>query len=322
MKRSFWIPVFCGAIILTIGMGARQSFGIFLKPISEDLNVGRELWSFGIAFAALLMGLVSPFVGGVADKFGAARTIAAGAAVYVLGMALIALGAIGLAIVPLAAALAEKRQSTTHAFQQSAGQAMREAFSHRGYLLLTIGFFVCGFQVVFVGVHLPSYLADRGMPPHVAVTALALVGLFNIVGTYATGWLGSRMPKRYILSAIYFGRAIMFAVFIAMPLTVFSVYLFAIGLGLLWLSTVPPTNGIVAQIFGVRHLSMLAGFTFLSHQLGSFLGAWLGGRMYDQFGSYDIVWYVSIALGVLAGLINLPVDEREIRRGPAPVPAR
>jgi MFS family permease len=228
--------------------------------------------------------------------------------------ALVALGAVGLLMVPLAAGLVERRAPAAHAFQQSALQAMGEAFGHRGYVLLTLGFFVCGFQVVFVGVHLPAYLADRGMAPHVAVTALALIGLFNIVGTYTTGWLGSRMPKRYILSAIYFGRAVVIALFLWLPLSVWSVYAFAIALGLLWLSTVPPTNGIVAQVFGVRYLAMLAGFTFLSHQIGSFLGAWLGGRLYDTLGSYDIVWYLSIALGVVAGLINLPVDEREIRR--------
>ena len=195
---------------------------------------------------------------------------------------------------------------------------MREAFSHRGYVLLTVGFFVCGFQVVFVGVHLPAYLADHSMPGHVAVTALALIGLFNIVGTYTTGWLGGRMPKRYILSAIYFGRSVVIAAFVCLPLTEYSVYAFAVALGLLWLSTVPPTNGIVAQVFGVRYLAMLAGFTFLSHQIGSFLGAWLGGRLYDTLGSYDVVWYLSIALGIVAGLLNLPIDEKEIDRAKAP----
>jgi predicted MFS family arabinose efflux permease len=159
------------------------------------------------------------------------------------------------------------------------------------------------------------------MPARVAVTALALVGLFNIVGTYTTGWLGSRMPKRYILSFIYFGRAVVIALFVWLPLTQLSVYLFAMAIGVLWLSTVPPTNGIVAQVFGVRYLAMLAGFTFFSHQIGSFLGAWLGGVLYDKTGSYDIVWYLSIALGVVAGLINLPIDEKEIAR-PAIVPVR
>jgi predicted MFS family arabinose efflux permease len=398
--RTPTVVLVCSGLVLTLSMGIRHGFGLFLQPMSSDLGWGRETFALAMAVQNLMWGVTQPFAGMLADRYGTARIVLIGAFLYVLGLfsmahattplmlvlttgvligtglsgltfsivagvlgrrfppekrsmalgisaaagsfgqfamlpatqwllsnlgwygALIALGCIGLAIVPLAAALVERNLAHEGGHRQSIGEAVQEAFSHRGYILLTIGFFVCGFQVVFVGVHLPSYLADRGMPPHVAVTALALVGLFNIVGTYATGWLGSRMPKRYILSAIYFGRAIMFAVFIAMPLTVFSVYLFAIGLGLLWLSTVPPTNGIVAQIFGVRHLSMLAGFTFLSHQVGSFLGAWLGGRMYDSFGSYDLVWYVSIALGVLAGLINLPVDEREIRRGPAPAPAR
>jgi predicted MFS family arabinose efflux permease len=167
---------------------------------------------------------------------------------------------------------------------------------------------------VFVGVHLPSYLADRGMPPHVAVTALALVGLFNIVGTYAAGWLGGRMSKKYILSFIYFARTVVFAAFFWLPLSEATVYAFAIGLGLLWLSTVPPTNTLVAQIFGVRYLAMLTGFTFFSHQVGSFLGAWLGGKLFDATGSYDVVWYLSMALGIVAGLLNLPIDERAIRR--------
>jgi predicted MFS family arabinose efflux permease len=192
-----------------------------------------------------------------------------------------------------------------------------EAFAHRGYVLLTLGFFVCGFQVVFVGVHLPAYLADRGMAPHVAVTALMLVGLFNIVGTYTTGWLGGRVPKRIILSCIYFGRTVVFALFFWLPLSELTVYAFAVALGLLWLSTVPPTNAMVAQIFGVRYLAMLSGFTFLSHQVGSFLGAWLGGKLFDATGSYDVVWYLAMALGIVAGLLNLPIDERAIKR-PAP----
>jgi predicted MFS family arabinose efflux permease len=231
--------------------------------------------------------------------------------------ALLALSGVALLMAPLAAAMMERRERHAPAFQQSAREAMAEAIGHRGYVLLTVGFFVCGFQVGFIALHLPAYLADRGMAPHVAVTALALVGLFNIVGTYTTGWLGMRMPKRYILSVIYFGRAAAIALFFWLPLSVWTVYGFATVLGLLWLSTVPPTNSMVAQIFGVRFLAMLTGFTFLSHQIGSFLGAWLGGKVYDATGSYDVVWYLSIALGIVAGLINLPIDEREIRRAPA-----
>ena len=228
--------------------------------------------------------------------------------------ALLALAAVALLIIPLTAAIYEKHLSTEHAFVQSARGAVREALGHRGYMLLTLGFFVCGFQLVFVGVHLPAYLADKGLPPHVAVMALALIGLFNIVGTYATGWLGNRMPKRYILSAIYFARAVVFTLFFFVPVAPWTVYAFAVALGLLWLSTVPPTNSIVAQIFGVRYLGMLSGVTFFSHQVGSFLGAWLGGRFYDTTGSYDVVWWIAIVLGIVAGLINLPIDERAIRR--------
>ncbi len=387
----------CAALVLTLSMGIRHGFGLFLQPMSTDLGWGRETFALAMAVQNLLWGVTQPFAGMLADKYGTAKIVLAGAFLYVLGLftmahastplmlvltagvligtglsgltfsivagvlgrryppekrsmvlgisaaagsfgqfamlpathyllttlgwygALIALGVIGLAIVPLAAGLAEKGLSHEHAFKQSAGEAVREAFSHRGYVLLTIGFFVCGFQVVFVGVHLPAYLADKGLPGTVAVTALMLIGLFNIVGTYTTGWLGGRMPKRYILSAIYFGRAVVIALFLWLPLTIWTVYAFAVALGLLWLSTVPPTNGIVAQLFGVRYLSMLAGFTFFSHQIGSFLGAWLGGRLYDTLGSYDLVWYLSIALGILAGLINLPIDEKEIAR-PAPQP--
>jgi predicted MFS family arabinose efflux permease len=228
--------------------------------------------------------------------------------------ALFALAAITLLIVPLSAAMVERRSVQAHAFQQSARQAVREAFGHGSYVLLTIGYFVCGFQLVFVAVHLPSYLADRGLAPHVAVTALALVGVFNIVGTYAAGWLGARMSKKYILSSIYFARAAAFAAFFWVPLSPWSVYAFAIVLGLLWLSTVPVTNTLVAQMFGVRYLAMLSGFTFFSHQVGSFLGAWLGGRLYDATGSYDVVWYLAMGLGVVAALVNLPIDERPIRR--------
>jgi predicted MFS family arabinose efflux permease len=214
----------------------------------------------------------------------------------------------------LAAALVERREGQVHTFKQSAGEAMSEAIGHRGYVLLTLGFFVCGFQVVFVGVHLPAYLADRGMPAHVAGMSLALIGLFNIVGTYTTGWLGGRMSKKYILSFIYFGRTVVFALFFWLPLSVFSVYAFAIALGLLWLSTVPPTNSMVAQIFGVRCLARLWGFRVFSHQVGSFLGAWLGGKLFGTTGSYDVVWYLSMALGIVAGLLNLPIDERTIKR--------
>jgi MFS family permease len=379
-------------MILTIALGVRHGFGLFLQPISHDMGWGRETFALAIAVQNLVWGAVQPFTGMFADKYGSARVVFGGAVLFALGVvamayshaawmfvlssgiligvglsgitfsvisgavgrrfppekrsmalgisaaagsfgqvamlplsqsliasigwvgALLVLAAIGMLIAPLAAGLVERRESHAHAFRQSAAQAMTEALGHRGFLLLTAGFFICGFHVVFIAVHLPAYLADKGLPASVAVTALALIGLFNIVGTYLAGWMGGRMPKKYILSAIYFARAVVIALFFWVPISTFSVYAFAAALGLLWLSTVPTTNTIVAQIFGVRYLAMLSGFAFFSHQIGSFLGAWLGGKLYDTTGSYDIVWLIAIALGVIAGLINLPIDEREIKR--------
>jgi MFS family permease len=179
---------------------------------------------------------------------------------------------------------------------------------------LMAGYFVCGFQVVFIGVHLPSYLKDKGLSPQVASYALALVGLFNVFGTYMAGSLGQKLAKRKILSFIYFARAVSVALFILAPLTPMSVYIFASVMGLLWLSTVPPTNALVAQIFGIQHLSMLSGFVFFSHQIGSFLGAWMGAVIFDANKSYDVMWYIIIALGIFGGLINLPVKEVAVTR--------
>ena len=190
----------------------------------------------------------------------------------------------------------------------------REAFGYRSFQLLMAGYFVCGFQVVFIGVHMPSYLRDQGLAPQVASTALALIGLFNIAGTYLAGSLGQRLPKNWILSAIYTARGVFIALFLSVPVTTTSVYLFAAAMGLLWLSTVPVTNAVIAQIFGVSHLSMLSGFVFMSHQFGSYLGVWLGGWVYDRMGSYDLVWWLCIGLSVMAALINLPVREHPIER--------
>jgi MFS family permease len=228
-----------------------------------------------------------------------------------------------LLIVPLAFGLREPRvghAAVAHR-DQTILQAVGEAFKYPSFVLLMAGYFVCGFQLAFIGVHMPSYLRDKGLSPEVASYALALVGLFNVFGTYVAGSLGARLAKRKLLAAIYFSRAAAIAIFLAAPITPLSVYVFASVMGFLWLSTVPLTSGIVAQIFGVAHLSMLGGFVFLSHQVGSFLGVWLGGYLYDSTGSYGIVWYLAIALGVFAALVNLPVKEGAIVRRPAPQPA-
>jgi predicted MFS family arabinose efflux permease len=233
--------------------------------------------------------------------------------------ALVWLGLATLLIIPLAYGLREPGFAGGAKPQrdQSIVHALREAFGYRSFQLLMAGYFVCGFQVVFIGVHMPSYLKDQGLSPEVASIALALIGLFNVFGTYISGSLGQRMAKRKILSFIYFSRSVAIVLFLWAPLTPMSVYIFSSVMGLLWLSTVPPTNAVVAQIFGVAHLSMLGGFVFFSHQIGSFMGVWLGGYLYDKTGSYDIVWYISIALGVFAALVNLPVKENAIERAPA-----
>jgi predicted MFS family arabinose efflux permease len=236
------------------------------------------------------------------------------------------LGLMALLIAPLAWGLREPRLASNQASaprEQTIFEALSEALRYRSFQLLMAGYFVCGFQVVFIGVHMPSYLKDHGLSPQVASYALALIGLFNVFGTYISGVLGQRMQKRHILAFIYFTRAVVIGLFIWAPLSPTSVYVFSAVMGLLWLSTVPATNAAIAQIFGVAHLSMLGGFVFLSHQMGSFLGVWLGGVLYDRTGSYDVVWYIAIALGVFAGLINLPVKETAIARptGLMPRPA-
>jgi predicted MFS family arabinose efflux permease len=224
-----------------------------------------------------------------------------------------------LMIIPLAFGLREPgfAGGQTAKRDQSIMQALREAFKYPSFQLLMAGYFVCGFQVVFIGVHLPSYLKDKGLSPEVAAYALGLVGLFNVFGTYAAGVLGQKIQKRYILSFIYAARAVAITIFLLVPITPISVYIFTSVMGLLWLSTVPPTNAVVAQIFGVAHLSMLGGFVFMSHQVGSFMGAWLGGYLYDKTGSYDVVWQLTIVLGIFGALINLPVKEAQIKRGAA-----
>ncbi|HER26812.1 MAG TPA: MFS transporter, partial [Rhodospirillales bacterium] len=197
---------------------------------------------------------------------------------------------------------------------QTMGAALREAATNRGYQYLTLGFFVCGFQVAFITIHMPSYIMDLGMDASVGATTLALIGLFNIIGTYTCGVLGGRHSRKYLLSGLYFLRSIVVLVFLVLPKSEISVYIFAATMGLLWLGTVPLTSGLVAQMFGVRFISTLFGIVFLSHQLGSFLGVWLGGYLYDTTGSYDGVWYGSIVLGVLAALIHLPIAERPVAR--------
>jgi predicted MFS family arabinose efflux permease len=239
--------------------------------------------------------------------------------------ALWSLASVALLLIPLAWGLRDDPQALSQAAAanhplsaapaQTAGHALREALTHPSYLLLTGGYFVCGFQLAFIGVHLPSYLKDHQLDPSVATTALALIGLFNVVGTYMAGVLGQNLRKTWILSSIYVLRSAVMVAFILVPLSPLSVGLFAAAMGTLWLSTVPPTNAVVAQMLGVQHLSMLGALVFFSHQIGSFLGVWLGGRLYDATGSYDVVWWLAVALGLVAAALNLPVKEHQAPAG-------
>ena len=283
---------------------AGTTYAVIYGVIGRTVAPEKRSWAMGVAAAAGSFGqfLMVPVSNGLIDSIGWQG-------------ALFALGAMALLILPLAFGLREPGFASGQAKpQQSILAALREAFAYPSFQLLMAGYFVCGFQLAFIGVHMPSYLKDNGLTPNVATTALALIGLFNVFGTYLAGSLGQRMPKKYLLSGIYALRSLSIVAFLALPLTPWSVYVFAAAMGLLWLSTVPLTSAMVAQIFGVQYLSMLGGFVFLSHQVGSFLGVWLGGRLYDASGSYDVVWWLAVGLGVFAALVNLPVSERPIAR--------
>ncbi len=294
-----------GSGILIGGALSCTAFGAIAGIIGRIAPESKRSWAFGISAAAGSFGqfTMMPVEQQLISLTGWQN------AFFVLA-ALVAI-----VMIPMAFRLREPAPATRHGPQQSSWQATREAFAHRPFLLLLSGYFVCGFQLVFIGIHLPAYLKDKGiMDPNAAVIALALIGLFNIFGSYYAGKLGGMFPKRYLLALIYISRSAVIGLFLLAPLSSASVYVFAAGLGLLWLSTVPLTNGVIAGIFGVRNLSMLSGFVFFSHQLGSFLGVWLGGFLYARQGNYDMVWGIVLALGVFAALINLPINEKAIVR--------
>ncbi|CAO4175831.1 MFS transporter [Methylorubrum populi] len=399
-RPSPLIALACGAVIVTIAMGIRQAFGLFMRPVELELGVGRE--SFGLAMAVqnLIFGLVQPFVGALADRYGAGRVAASGGLLYALGLvlaafasnalgltltlgflvglalagvtfvvvlgavvrlmpperrgaaagivtaggsvgqfllvpatqiavdglgwrgALLAAAALAALMTPLAIGIVRPAATSVPAASAigdlSFGAALRQASTHRGYWLLNAGFFVCGFHIAFVSTHLPAFLADAGLDPGVGARALALVGLFNILGSYAFGVAADRLRKKYVLSWIYAGRALVMALFLAFPITPLSATLFACAMGFLWLGTVPLTSGLVGQIFGVRYLSTLFGIVFMSHQVGAFFGAWGAGFIFAQTGSYDMAWIISIGIALLAGLLNLPIRDVPLARRVSP----
>ena len=377
---------------MTLALGARHSFGLYLQPMTSDLGWARQTFAFALAAQNLIYGISQPLAGMLADKFGTARVMLGGTVLYVIGLILmsgattgleltfsagvmigmavscmsfpivfgvvarifppekrmVALGVTGAAgsfgqfvmlpygqflinllgwqqsllvlavtiafIAPLSFVLSDERSPVGSKAQQSISEALREAFGHRGYVLLCSGYWVCGFQLMFISIHFPAFLSDRGMSAGTGMTALALIGLFNIFGSFVWGWLGGRFSKKRVLSLLYLLRAVDIALFISLPMTPLSVYVFASVMGFLWLGTVPLTSGLIAQIFGVRYLATLGGFAFLSHQIGSFFGVLLGGYVFDHTGSYNIMWGIAVAAGVFAALVNWPIDDREIVR--------
>ncbi len=392
MNRKIWIMLLCGILIVLAANGLRLTFGIFLRPIAEDLNISRQVFGLVIAFQTLLFGIAQPAAGLIADRYGAVKVIVVGAVLYALGLWLmslaagafdlhlslgllvglglagttqvIVLGAVGkvvpnerrgvvfgtviaagslgmfmfvpgiqglldmigwretlvfmavfmLAIPFLAIGLRVDGETAADGEKQSLGEAIREARGHSGYVLLTLGFFVCGFHVTFISTHFPAYLADNNVSLTAAAYSLGVIGLFNIVGAYAFGAAGDRYRKKNVLTVIYAGRAVVMAGLLVIPINDVTALIFGAILGLLWLATVPLTSGIVAQVFGTRYFSMLFGVVFMSHQIGGFTGAWLGGYIYDLTGSYDLMWTISVALGLTAAALHWPITDRPLAR--------
>lgn len=387
MDRRLLIAIACAGLSVMIGSGIRQSFGLFLQPISDALGTGREIFSLAVGINTIVFGL--PLAGFLSDWIGSRIVLLGGGLLFSVGLLLLsvvqspallylsmglmigvglsaasyvvvlgavgqmvkaehrsrtfglitAMGSSGMFVIPPLAELFIARfdwqfalillafvsatilifafglpkqsidPSSAANVEASFTRMLQRAGRHSGFLLLVTGFFVCGFHVSFVGVHLPAYLTDNGVSRAAAAAALSLVGGFNIVGSYLFGWLGDRYRKKYLLSAIYLGRAIVFALFFFLPLSQTSALLFGAAIGFLWLATVPLTSGTVAQIFGMRYLSTLYGIVFLSHQIGGFLGVWLAGRLYDTTGTYDLIWYLAMALGLFAAFVHMPISD-------------
>jgi MFS family permease len=294
-----------GGVLVGLGVAA-GSFSIVLAAFARHTPPEKRSIVFGIGTAAGSAGMFifAPISQGFIDAFGWSQSLVIMAAMMLV---------VPVLAIPLRGSSYDAKSALKVA-DQSVGQALREALAHRSYALLVSGFFVCGFQVAFITAHFPAYIGDLGIDARYAVIALALIGFFNIIGSLGAGVIGQRYSKPKFLAWIYIGRSVAVTAFLLLPQTPTSVIVFAIVIGLLWLSTVPPTNGLVAIMFGTRHLGMLGGVVFLSHQIGSFLGVWLGGYLYDHFGSYDPVWWLGVALGIFAAIVHWPIQEKQVER--------
>ncbi|WP_043517274.1 MFS transporter [Achromobacter arsenitoxydans] len=393
---QLWLLVLAGGVVMGLALGVRHVQGLFLLPVTMDRGWSRETFAIALAVQNLTWGIVQPFTGMIADRYGSAKVIAGGLLFYALGLAGMAhattpagfmwtagvcigialsgtafaaiygalsrlvpperrswalgvAGAVGglgqftmvpaaqwliggwgwvaalltfavalLVLLPLAFPLSEPAGNLRDAAAPDANlslpAAIREAFASPGFWLLNLGFLACGFQLAFIGTHLPAYLMDKGLRASDAVAALAIIALTNVMGTYVCGILGAHHRRKYLLAGIYLLRTAAIALFVLLPLSTWSVYAFAAVMGFVWLGTVPLTNGLISQVFGVRYITTLFGFVFFGHQLGSFMGVWLGGVVFEATGSYDLIWLGAMALGVLSAALHWPIDDREIQR--------
>ena len=401
--RTWRVPavvLFCAMVVLGLNMGVRQTAGLFLEPMTQDLGISRSNFALAIALQNLLWGVLTPFFGVLADRYGTGRWLALGGILYVAGLlimglggseaslhlgagvfigaavsacgfplvlsavarafpgrgrslalgvaatggsvgqflllpftqvmigsagwvtALVILAAIAALIVPVAAALTGRPEAVSaEGADGGIRAAIHEAGRHRGYQLLNAGFFVCGFHVSFIATHLPSYINTLEFDPIVGATALSLIGFFNIIGGLLAGYLGGRYRKKYLLSGIYLARAVVITLFLIAPKSELSVWLFGASFGVLWLSTVPLTSGLVGDLFGARYMATLFGFVMFSHQIGAFFGAWLGGLSYDLTGSYTAIWVMAVVLGLLAAVLHWPISDRPLAETRTPQPA-
>ncbi len=391
-KKALWFVLLSSCLLLLLSRGYQTSFGLFVAPISETHQWGREVISFSFAIQSLCWGIFGLFGGGLADRFGNVRVVVGSVVLYASGMALITIASeplplyftavlvgagiggtsFGIILPAMARAVGEKNRSLVLGLGTAAGslgqfivvpfsqtfvdvfgwvsalhilsasallmallaipllpysgkieaqfsstedksiiQTLKEAFCYYPFVLLIAGFFVCGFHVAFITVHLPVFLTDKGFDIQVGVLSIALIGLFNIAGSFLSGMLSGKFSKNYLLSCIYFSRALVIALFLFVPISLLSVVFFSIAMGLLWLATIPPTAGLVVAMFGSRYMALLYGVVFLGHQLGSFSGIWLGGWVYDRFQSYDSIWKIGITLAIIAGLLHLPIQEKK-----------
>ena len=295
-------------LMLGLGLSA-TGFPIILAAVTKRVDAKRRSLFLGIGSAAGSSGQLALVPLGQYTISG-----------YGWAAAVLVFACLVAVIVPLSTALADPKREAVDpnaAPQQKLGEALGEAMRHRGFLLLTAGYFVCGFQVLFLGTHLPKYLTEAGLSPWVGATALSLIGLFNIIGTMVWAALGGRLRMKHLLSSIYLLRSAVLIVFVLVPITPLSTYIFSGAIGLLWLATVPLTSGLVAQIFGLRYMATLTGIVFFSHQLGSFFGVWLGGKLFVDTGSYDTVWWLAVALGLVAALLHYPIDDKPVARAQA-----